>query len=130
VDRDAIARRRRRSQALEVLEFERERERALADQLESIVAEEEGRRVDEEAFARMAPEDVAIVRELLGDGWEFEEDEEEDELGGDVGFLLDDEDGELEEEEGADEVARLQGLLESCRTSQRALERFIEALGP
>jgi hypothetical protein len=126
VDRDAIARRRRRSQALEVLEFERERVRAL----ESIVAEEEGRRVDDEAFARMAPEDVAIVRELLGDGWEFEEDEEEDELGGDVGFLLDDEDGELEEEEGADEVARLQGLLESCRTSQRALERFIEALGP
>jgi hypothetical protein len=126
VDRDAIARRRRRSQALEALEFERERERALADQLESIVAEEEGRRVDEEAFARMAPEDVAIVRELLGDGWALDEDAEEDDAGGELDFLSD-EDGEPEEEE--DEVARLQGLLESCRTNQRALERFIEALG-
>jgi hypothetical protein len=124
VDRDAIARGRRREQALEALEFERDREQALVYQIGSVVLEEEGRRVDEEAFGRMAPADVAIVRELLGDGWAPADDEDAGDE--DAGLWLDD-DGEPADDE-EDEVARLEAELERCRVRQRALERYLDAL--
>ena len=73
MDRDAIVRSRRRDQALEALEFERERERALAHQIGAILVEAEGPRVDQEAFGRMEEVDVALVRELLDEPeWAFE----------------------------------------------------------
>jgi hypothetical protein len=124
VDRDAIARGRRREQALEALEFERDREQALVYQIGSVVLEEEGRRVDEEAFGRMAPADAAIVRELLGDGWAPADDEDAGDE--DAGLWLDD-DGEPADDE-EDEVARLEAELERCRARQRALERYLDAL--
>lgn len=127
MDRDAIVRSRRRDQALEALEFEREREQALAHQLGSILVEEEGSRIDEQAFGRMAEADVALVRELLDDGgWAADEDGDlleqspEDWLSGD--------DGEPAEQE--DEIGRLQGEIARCRERQLALERYIDALGP
>jgi hypothetical protein len=123
VDRDAIARRRRRGQVLEALTFEREREAALRDQLEEVVLEQEGPRVDAVAFAQMEPDDVAVVRELLDDGWSSVDDDEDYEL-------ADDDDGlDVEEDEDEDEVERLQREIESCRARQRALERYLEALG-
>lgn len=112
MDRDAIVRSRRREDALEALEFERQRERALAGQIDAIVVEEDGPRVDEQVFARMEPDDVALVRELLGNG----------------GWVTD-EDGDEAEESDADEVARLEAEIAECRRRQQALERFIEALG-
>ena len=60
-----IARSQRRRQALEALEYERDREAALRGQLEETATELEGPSVDEETFAGMNPEDVAIVRETL-----------------------------------------------------------------
>ena len=62
------------SQALEALEFERDREAALRGQLEETVTELEGPNIDEETFAGMDPEDVEIVRQTLLDaGQAFEE---------------------------------------------------------
>lgn len=121
MDRDAIVRRRRRQQAEEALEFERERERALLEQVESILVEEDGRRVDEEAFARMSPAEAELARELLDDGSWVPDDEEDD-----VGL---DADGGPEEEDEEDELARLDGELAACRARQRALERYIEVVG-
>jgi hypothetical protein len=120
VDRDAIVRSRRREDALEALEFERERERALAGQIDAIVVEEDGPRVDEQVFARMEPADVALVRELLGNGgWVTDED----------GDDWPAEDGDEPEDAGADEIARLEAEIAECRRRQQSLERFIEALG-
>jgi hypothetical protein len=119
VDRDAIARRRRRGQVLEALTFEREREAALRDQLEEVVLEQEGPRVDAEAFAQMQPDDVAVVRELLDDGWSLLDDEDDDDLTDDDG---------LDVAADEDEVERLQGEIESCRARQRAFERYLDAL--
>src|SRR5438128_1534649 len=65
VDRDAIAREQRRRQAQEALEFERDRASSLEEQVEAIVAELEGPRIDEETLATMAPEDVEVVRAAL-----------------------------------------------------------------
>jgi hypothetical protein len=127
VNRDAIARSRRRGQALEALTFEREREAALRDQLEEVVLEQEAPRIDADAFARMEPGDVAVVRELLDEGWSADEDEEEVDDDGDFLLAVDDE-GAPAAEEDEDEVARLQGEIESSRVRQRALERYLEAL--
>jgi hypothetical protein len=129
VDRDAIARSRRREQALEALRFERDRELALVDQIGAIVLEEEGRRVDEEVFGRMSPADVAIVREVLDDGWAPEDDDVggEDELETES-WLVDDEDAPEADGGEVDEITRLEGELEGCRERQRALERYVEAL--
>lgn len=119
VEREAIARERRRRQALEQLEFEREREAALRDQLEELITEQHGPQVDDSAFAAMSPEDVEIVREALH--------------GGDPGEGFEDEIGwgdEPDAEEGVDaEVARLEAELAECRRRQQAFEHYLEALG-
>jgi hypothetical protein len=126
VDRDAIARRRRRGQALEALAFEREREAALLEQLEEVVLEEEGPRIDREAFARLRPEDVAVVRGVL-DGWSEPHEEEADELEDDFFAGLETA-GEEPAPDEEDEVERLQGEIEASRARQRALGRYLDAL--
>jgi hypothetical protein len=75
VDRDAIARARRRDEALEALEFEQERERALHDQIGATVHEAERDRIDRDAFSRMAAGDAELVREILGGDEPAEESE-------------------------------------------------------
>lgn len=115
---------RRRDQALEALEFERERERALGHQIGAILLEEDGPRVDEEAFGRMEETDVALVRELLGDGGSGV-DEDGDVLMEDPDAWLGD-DGEPPVHE--DEIRRLEDEITRCRERQQALERYIEAL--
>ena len=62
MDRDAIARAGRRAQAEEALAFEREREAALREQIAALVLEEEGPRLDAEAFASLDDADVRLVR--------------------------------------------------------------------
>lgn len=108
VDREEIARTRRRQQALDSLGFERDREQALAEQLDETIAEAEGWRADEMAFGRMDREDVDALRRA-----DFEAARPGD-----------------EEREGLEqEVDRLGQELAECRRLQRAYERYLEALG-
>jgi hypothetical protein len=126
LDRDAIARGRRRAQALEALEFERERERALRAQIEQLVVEADGPQIDAQAFSRLDPDDVELVRGVLA-GAEFEGDD-------DVVFAEEDRDARSEtqpadEEDPSElELARLQGAIEASRALQAALERYVAAL--
>jgi hypothetical protein len=124
VDRDTVARAGRRAQAEEALAFERERERALRDQIAALVLEEEGPRVDAAAFAGLEPEEVELVRSALG---ELADDGEEDadDLFGDEPYVTFDED---DDEPPGDEVARLGAEVEDSQRVQAALERYIAAL--
>lgn len=118
--RDAIARGQRRRQIEEARADEQTRELALAERLEEVVTEREGARVDEEAFARMTPEDVALVQEILETPVFLEETEEPD-----------DDEPDLEpdaDEEAEAEIARLQSEIAESRRRQLAYERYIEAL--
>jgi hypothetical protein len=124
MDRPAIARAQRRREGLDALEFERSRAAALRDQLEEIVAELEGPRVDEETFGRMAPEDVELVRSILTPGASDEDAEEE-------WLAPDDLDEAAPDGQGADEeeIARLAREIEESERRQQALERYLQALG-
>ncbi len=130
MDRDAIARAQRRRQALEALEFERNRATGLSEQIEEIVAETEGPRIDEEAFAGMTPEDAAALRAVLQlDGEPLSEEEplpEDDWLGPEESSEPDPDEPEDDAEE---EIARLQAEVAESRRRQALLERYIEALG-
>ena len=88
VDRDALARAARRAQAVEALEFERERGTKFADRLAEVVLEEEGERLDAAALADLDDEDVRRVRAALGHV-DPEEVEEEDPFVDDVFVELD-----------------------------------------
>lgn len=130
MDLRKIARAQRKRQALDALEFERDRESALREQLEVTVTELEGAAVDEETFARMAREDADLVRQVLSDTTgDFEH-----ELGAELGedwleeFRIGDEPEEVDREEQLGEVARLEGEIEESRRRQQALERYVEAL--
>lgn len=124
MDRDAIARGRRRAQAAEALEFEQERERALREQVEALVLEAEQPRIDAEAFARLEPSEVAIVQEALGEVF-WDEQDEEDTLGED-GYL--DLGGTEPEDYVEEEIARLGEEIDRSRAVQAALRRYLAAL--
>jgi hypothetical protein len=133
VDRDAIARGQRRRQAEEALEVERDRMAMLEGQIEELVVELVGARIDEEAFAAMAPEDVETVRAVLDPRPEYELDDDspeaEDETteGEAVENLpvpeLEDPTAEIEAE-----IERLQSEIAIGRQRRQALERYLEAL--
>jgi hypothetical protein len=120
VDRDAIARAQRRRQALEALEFERERADALLEQLEALVTELEAPRIDAAIFARMAPEDAEVVRGTLQPGEPAGPEEE---------WLPIEKSWEPDPAESEAEIARLEEEIASSRRRQQAFERYIEALG-
>jgi hypothetical protein len=121
VDREAIARGERRRRIEEALDEERGREEALVERLQEVVTEGEGNRIDEEAFARMDPEDVALVREVLEEPSLFDEGEE------DADFLALERD-EKDEAEVEAEIARLQAEIAASRRRRLAYERYLEAL--
>jgi len=110
----------------ESLTFERDREQTLHEQIELVIAEAEGPRIDAAVFAQMSPEDAEIVRADLappptdyggdrsGSGY-FERD--------DVIFLDDEPDSNDEE------LAQLNRELEECRDRQRAFQAYLDALG-
>jgi hypothetical protein len=128
VDRDALARAGRRAQAVEALEFEREREVELRRQVAELVLEEEGPRIDAAAFAELDEEDADRVRTALG-AFDEEEPEDEDPFVDDVFVELDFADEAVgEDEEPEDEAARLQREIDESVRTQAALERFIAAL--
>ena len=126
MDRDALARAARRAQAVEALEFERERETELRRQIAEVVLEQEGERLNAAALAGLDEEDVRRVRAALGDV-EPEELEDEDPFTDDV-FVELDFDDEPDDEEPLDEVARLEREIEESGRIQSALERFVAAL--
>ena len=123
MDREAIARGGRRRRIEEALDDERGREEALVERLEEVVTEGEGNRIDEQAFARMDPEDVALVREALEEPSVFDEGEERE----DFLALERDEEDQTEAEE---EIARLQAEIAASRRRRLAYERYLEALDP
>ena len=121
MDREAIARGERRRRIEEALDEERGREQALVERLEEVVTEGEGGRIDEQAFARMDAEDVALVRELLEEPSLFDEGEVE------ADFLS----HEPEEEDGSEaeeEIARLQAEIAASQRRRLAYERYLKAL--
>jgi hypothetical protein len=120
VDREAITRGRRRSQIEVAIEEERERQAALLEQLEEIVTEAYGGRVDEHAFAQMEQEDVALVRVVLEGEPSFDEEEDEPDF-------LSFEDGRAQAEV-EEEVKRLQAEIEESKRRHLAYERYLEAL--
>lgn len=141
MDRDAIARGQRRRQAEEALEVERDRMTMLEGQIEELVAELLGTRVDDVAFAAMQPEDVETVRSIFDpqSELELEDDESEHEVNGE--WLPDEDDAvadepspEAEEEDPTAEIeaeiSRLEAEIADSRQRQQALERYLEALGP
>ena len=125
MDVEAIARAQRRRLAQEALEFERDREAVLREQLEAVVADVEGPRIDEEAFARMAPEDAELVRAILASGLEGEDpDLDPEDEWYDIG-----ETDEPEAESFEDEVRRLEEEIAESRRLQQALTSYLDAVG-
>jgi len=123
VDTDGIVRARRRQQALDALEFERDRETALLEQIDEVLTELDGPRIDAEAFARMEADDVVLVRETL-DPTSVMPEQEWLELEGESPA----ESARLRREEQEAERLRLGALVAECRRCQKALESYIQAL--
>jgi hypothetical protein len=121
VDREAIARGVRRRRIEEALDDERGREEALVQQLEDVVTEGEANRIDEEAFARMDPEDVALVREALEEPSFVDDDEEH------ADFLAPASD-EQDDAEVEEEIARLQAEIAASQRRRVAYERYLQSL--
>lgn len=121
VDREAMAREQRRRQVLQALEFERDREAALVEQLHEVVTETEGARVDEAAFAKMDPDDVALVREALAAAVGGAEDEDP--------FAFEPFDEADDDSSSEEEIARLEDEIAKGRSRQRAYARYLDALG-
>jgi hypothetical protein len=124
VDTDAIVRARRADEAREALEFEQGRETALLEQINEVLVELDGSRIDATAFAKMEPEDVVLVRETFEQA-QFTPEEEWLEFGGDPPARAE----RLWRAERGAEQRRLQELIAECRRRQTALARYIEALG-
>jgi len=125
VDRDAIARNQRRRFIGDAVELEQGREAALHEQLEETVAELEGPRVDEEAFARMAPGDADIVRIVLRGqnlGEEILEEEPDED------WLAPEADPEAESHALLAEIARLEEEIAESRRRRDAFQRYVAAL--
>lgn len=124
MDVDDIVGARRRQQVLDALEFERDRETAVRSQIEDVLTELEGSRIDEAVFARMAPGEVSLVRRVLEP--DSDEDDFEDEF--DLQGLLSSESrAEIRAEQEAERV-RLEGVVADSRNRQKALERYLEEL--
>jgi hypothetical protein len=125
VDREAITRGVRRQQVLDALEFERDREQAISDQIALAIAETEGPKVDAAVFARMSPEDVELVRaELNPLPYPAEEGPEDGERA-----FIDLDDWEAQTDPQGDELARLNDELAKSRRRRQAFEAYLAALG-
>lgn len=105
--REAIARSRRRREALDSLEYEQEREAMLRERLEPIVRDAEAWRADEVALERMSAEDVETLRR--------------------IGFVQprppEDARARLEAR-----IAELEAMIEDSRRRQRAFAAYAKAL--
>ena len=108
MNRERIAVARRRQEALDSLEFEREREEALTRQLEPIIRDAEAWQADALAFAHMPPDDVETLRRI---GFACKEPPE-------------DARGRFE-----GRISELTEMIEDSRLRQKAFEAYANALG-
>jgi hypothetical protein len=127
VDRDAIARQVRRQQVEDALEFERDREKTISDQIAIAITDVEGPKVDADVFARMSAEDVELVRaELNPLPYAADEGPEERD-----DYFVDLDDVEQSDDPHAEELARLNEELALSRRRKQAFEAYLAALdGP
>lgn len=125
MDREAMARNQRRRLIGEAVELEKGNEAALLEQLEETVAELEGPRIDEEAFARMTPGDADVVRTVLAGQNPGEEIPEEEP---DEDWLAPAADPEAETRELLAEITRLEEEIARSRRRRDAFERYVDAL--
>ena len=107
-DREQIARARRRQEALDSLEFERQREAALVQRLEPVIRDAEAWRADEAAFAGMEADDREFLREIG-----FAQPKPPDDALGRFQARIDE----------------LEAQLEDCRRRQKAFAAYAKALG-
>jgi hypothetical protein len=121
VDRPAIARAERRRQALEELDFERDRAAALQE-IGRLVVELEGPKLDEEVFARLAPADVELVQGSFQGGPTAADADDE-------WLELDADDPDTAREEAEEEIRRLEAEIAASARRQQAFERYLAALG-
>lgn len=119
MEREAVVRAVRRRQVAEALEEEREREAVLSGQLENVIAEADGPRLDEQVFSQMDPADAELVRETL-DGSTPDDFEADFELELDP---MEDDATTLETE-----IDRLTGEIALARRRIHALERYLEVV--
>ena len=103
----------------------------LEGEIEDLIAQLHGGRIDEEVFATMQPDDVETVRELLGPSPDFEVDEEwapteHDTLDEDARAGAG---GGLRRRSIEAEITRLESEIEIAKQRRQALERYLEALG-
>ena len=123
MDRLAIVRAERRRQAADELDTERDRAQALRDEITRLVVELDGPRLDEETFARLAPEDVELIRAAIQGGTAIEGTEPE--------WLDPDEswpDEETDRAELEQEIIRLEQEIAASERRQQAFERYLAAL--
>lgn len=97
----------------------------LAGELEDVVAGIDGERVDADLFAQMSPEEVLLVRALLG----LDSPALDDAYG--EASVEPDADAREQADELEEEVVRLGDELASSRGRQAALQRYLDLLpGP
>jgi len=120
-----MARNQRRRLIGEAVELEQGTEAALLEQLEETVAELEGPRIDEDAFARMTPGDADIVRAVMAGQSPGEETPEEE---SDEDWLAPVADPEAERQELLAEIARLEEEITHSQRRRNALQRYVDAL--
>ena len=108
----------------------------LAGQLEDVVAELEGARLDAGLFAQLGAEQAALVRAALGEDAGTDNDEETPD-DGEAGSSLADRDAvdsgkpeadDIEDDGVAEEILRLREALEASRRVQAALRAYLELL--
>ena len=106
-ERERIARARRRQEALDSLEYERDREAMLRQRLEPAVRDAEAWRADEAALARLSAEDAETLRR--------------------IGFMQprppDDSRARLEKQ-----IGDLEAQIEDSRLRQQAFAAYVAAL--
>ena len=108
----------------------------LVEQLEDVLAEAEGARLDAGLFAQMSPDEARLVQSALGEavnGGTWQEAEEDVEPDDDSGLSLDFEDNDDDlaaaaTDDDEAEVARLREVIESSRLVQAALRRYLALL--
>lgn len=121
----------------EDLEFERDRAVELRNEINRLTLELEGPGIDEQVFAKMAPQDVELVRAVVQDGPLVERDDVDqdwidfgnEETPEDVADQVDYK--QLEAEYRAEqeaEIVRLQEEIVVSERRQQALEAYLEAL--
>jgi hypothetical protein len=121
MDRLALVKAERRRQATEELEAERDRAAQLREEIVRLVVELEGPPLDEEVFARLAPEDVEVVRPVL----QYETAIEAEWLDSEEPWR----DEETKRAEAEAEIARLEAEIAASTRRQEAFERYLAALG-